>query len=87
MGGAGGRGPHISQPLWSSGKKKALDVGGPISIDCKYFWESNKKQRSCDWRGGARSALFGMLMSPKKTGVRSARAAKPYYTQNYIIDF
>jgi hypothetical protein len=24
--------------------------------------------------GGARSALFGMLMSPKKTGARSARA-------------
>ena len=26
-----GRGPHISEPLWSSGKKKALDVGGPSS--------------------------------------------------------
>jgi hypothetical protein len=26
----GGRGPHISEPLWSSGKK-ALDVGGPSS--------------------------------------------------------
>jgi hypothetical protein len=33
MGGAGGRGPHISQPPWSNGKKKALDVGGPSSID------------------------------------------------------
>jgi hypothetical protein len=32
MGGAGGRGPHISEPLWSSGKKKALDVGGPIDF-------------------------------------------------------
>jgi hypothetical protein len=31
--GGGGRGPHISQPLGSNGKKKALDVGGPSSID------------------------------------------------------
>jgi hypothetical protein len=36
--GQGGRGPHISQPLWSNGKKKALDVGGPSSIDFIYFW-------------------------------------------------
>jgi hypothetical protein len=32
-GGVGGRGLPISQPLWSSGKKKAHDVGGPSSID------------------------------------------------------
>ncbi len=31
------------------------------------------KQRSCDGRG-ARSAPFGMLNEPKKTGARSARA-------------
>jgi hypothetical protein len=31
--GWGSRGPHISQPLWSNGKTKALDVGGLSSID------------------------------------------------------
>jgi hypothetical protein len=84
MGGAGGRGPHISQPLWSSGKKKALEVGGPISIDCKYFWESNKKQRSCDWRGEARSAPFLRGNEPIKTGARSARART--HGQNPLVN-
>jgi hypothetical protein len=73
MGGAGGRGPYISQPLWSSGKKKALDVGGPSSIDCKYFWWSNKKQRNRDGRGGAQRPVW-RGNEPKKTGARSARA-------------
>jgi hypothetical protein len=36
--------------------EKALDVGGPSSIECKYFWGSNKKQQSCDRRGGGRAA-------------------------------
>jgi hypothetical protein len=64
-------------------EKKALDVGGPISTDLIYFWGSNKKQRSCDGRGGggARSAPFGVAMSPKRQ-VRAAhgraRAAKTY---------
>jgi hypothetical protein len=58
-----GKGPHISYPLCSCGKKKAFDVGGPSSIDFVYFWGSNNKQRSCDGRGGARSALLGVAMS------------------------
>ncbi len=33
-------------------KKKALDVGDPSSIDFKYFWGSNKRQRSCVGQGG-----------------------------------
>ena len=99
-------GDLIFQPLWSNGKKKAIDVGGPSSIDfiverlwcqrpiqctvlyiCKYFvyfiyfWRSNKKQRRCDGRGGARSAPFAMLMRPKRR-VRAAhgraRAAKTH---------
>ena len=38
------------------------------------FWEPMyMKQRSCDGRG-ARSAPFGMLNEPNKTGARSARA-------------
>jgi hypothetical protein len=31
--GRGGRRPHISHSLCFNGKKKALDVGGPSSID------------------------------------------------------
>ncbi len=56
------------------GKKKTLDLGGPSSTDFIYFWGSNKKQRSCDGRGGARSALFGVANELKKTGARSPRA-------------
>ncbi len=37
--------------------------GNPNSIDFIYSWGSNKKQRSCDGRGGARSAPFGVAMS------------------------
>ncbi len=70
MGGAGAR-DLIFHSL--CGKKKALDVGGPSSIDSKYFWGSNKKQRSCDGRGGARRTV-GRGSEPKKTGARSARA-------------
>jgi hypothetical protein len=54
-------------------KEKALDVGGPSSIDFVYFWGSNNKQRSCDGRGGAqRPVSCGNEL--KKTGARSARA-------------
>jgi hypothetical protein len=40
-------GDLIFQPLWSNGKKKALDVGGPSSID----WGGNELKKT-----GARSA-------------------------------
>ncbi len=63
MGGAGA-GDLIFHSL--CGKKKALDVGGPSSIDCKYFWGSNKKQRSCDGRGGAQRPVW-RGNEPKKT--------------------
>jgi hypothetical protein len=36
------------------------------SISFMYFWGLIKKQRSCDVRGGARSAPVGVLMSPKR---------------------
>ncbi len=56
----------------SRGKKKALDVGGPSSIDFVYFWGSNNKQRSCDGRGGAqRPVSCGNEL--KMMGARSAR--------------
>jgi hypothetical protein len=42
--------------MWSSGVKKAFDVGGPSWIDFIYFWGSNEKQRSCDGQGGGRAA-------------------------------
>ncbi len=76
-------GPGAGDLIFHSpcGKKKALDVGGPSAIDCKYFWGSNKKQRSCDGRGGARSSPFGELMSPKRrvrTAHGRARAAKTH---------
>ena len=50
---------------------KALHAGGPSSMDFIYFLGLNKKQRSCDGRGGARSAPCGFLMSPKRR-VRAA---------------
>jgi hypothetical protein len=37
-----------------------------------YFWRSNKKQRSCDGRGGRAAPRLGNEL--KKTGARSARA-------------
>ncbi len=60
--------------MWSSGKKKAFDVGSPSSIDFIYFWGSNEKQRSCDGRGEV-GAQRPVLRSNelKKTGARSAR--------------
>jgi hypothetical protein len=96
-------GDLIFQLLWSNGKKKALDVGGPGSIDfiaerlyCKRPVQclasskiltphsltarrvctprrSNKKQRSCNGRGGAQRPVWGSN-ELKKTGARSARA-------------
>ncbi len=70
MGGAGA-GDLIFHSL--CGKKKALDVGGPSSIDFIYFWGSNKKQRSCDGGEGAQRPDWGGN-ELKKTGARSARA-------------
>ncbi len=70
-----GAGPHISLSLWSRGKKKALDVGGPSSIDFVYFWGSNNKQRSCDGGGGAQRPV-SCDNELKKTGALSAHGAK-----------
>jgi hypothetical protein len=59
-------------------RKKLGHMAAPVhNIDLKYFvdfiyfWRSNKKQRSCDGRGGARSAPFGVAMSSKRR-VRAA---------------
>ena len=60
-------------PVERKSLKKALDVGGPSSTDLIYFWGSNKKQRSCDGRGGAQRPVW-RGNAPKKTGARSARA-------------
>jgi hypothetical protein len=38
-----------------------------------YFLGSNKKQRSCDGRGGAQRPVWH-VNDPKQTGARSARA-------------
>jgi hypothetical protein len=56
------------------GKKKALNLGGPSSIDLAYFWGSNYKQRSCDGRGGGAQRPVWCGNELKKTGARSARA-------------
>jgi hypothetical protein len=48
--GGAGAGDLIFHSL--CGPVESLDVSGPSSIDCKYFWGSNKKKRSCDGRGG-----------------------------------
>jgi hypothetical protein len=69
MGGA--KGPHISC-MWSSGVKKAFDVGGPSWIDFIYLWGPNEKQRSCEGGGGAQRPVWGGN-ELKKTGARSAR--------------
>jgi hypothetical protein len=44
---AGGKGLPISWPLWSSGKKKAHDMGGPSSSlkESIYFLESSSRGR------------------------------------------
>ena len=39
-----------------------------------YFWGSNKKQRSCDERGGGAQRPVWRVNEPEKTGARSARA-------------
>jgi hypothetical protein len=71
MGGAGA-GDLIFHSL--CGKKKALDVGGPSSIDFIYFWGSNMKSNAMGEGGGARSAPVWGNNTLKKTGARSARA-------------
>ncbi len=80
-----GRGPSVC--MWSNGKKKAFDVGGPSSIDFIYFWGSNEKQRSCDGRGGgARSALFAWQWAQKDgCAQRTGAHARPKPTSLIII--
>ena len=56
------------------GKKKALNLGGPSSIDFAYFWGSNYKQRSCDGQGGGAQRPVWCGNELKKTGARSAWA-------------
>ncbi len=43
-------------------------------VDFIYFWRSNKKQRSCDGRGGGAQRPVWGGNELKKTGARSARA-------------
>ncbi len=45
--------------------------GGQGILDFIYFWGLNKKQRSCNERGGAHSAQLGVAISPKRR-VRAA---------------
>jgi hypothetical protein len=60
--------------MWSSGVKKAFDVGGPSWIDFIYFWGRMR-------RGGRAAPYFGVAMSSKRR-VRAAhgraRAAKTH---------
>jgi len=57
--------------MWSNGKKKAFDVGGPSSIDFIYIGGLNEKLR---WvQGGAQRPVW-RGNAPKETGARSARA-------------
>ncbi len=62
-------------------EKKPLTWEAQVSIDFIYFWRLNKKQQSCDGRGGVRSAPFGVAVSSKRR-VRAAhgrtRAAKTH---------
>jgi hypothetical protein len=55
--------------------EKSLSRGRPEfdSFFFIYFQGSNKKQRSCDGRGGAQRPIW-LGNEPKKTGARSARA-------------
>jgi hypothetical protein len=78
-------GDHFYFNLWSSGKKKALEVGSPSSVDFIYFWGSNKKQQSCDGReGGGAQRHVRSGHEPKKTGAW-ARTARPKPTSlSYI---
>jgi hypothetical protein len=71
MRGAGG--PHISWPLCTCGKKKALDVGGPSSTDI--FLGVKQETAKLRWarRGGAQRPVL-RVNEPKKTDARSARA-------------
>jgi hypothetical protein len=84
IGGARGVKYYILKPQWSS--KKIYAPGGPSSgqkgsilfLDYFFILEDVAKLR---WAGGARSALFGVLMNPKRR-VRAAhgraRAAKTH---------
>ncbi len=53
--------------------EKSLSRGRPEFDSFIYFRGSNKKQRSCDGRGGAQRHVW-LGNEPKKTGARSARA-------------
>jgi hypothetical protein len=53
------------------GKKKALDVGGPSSIDFIYFWGSNKKSNAMGEGVGRAAPPFGVTISSKRR-VRAA---------------
>ncbi len=59
--------------MWSSGKKKAFDVGGPSSLVFKNFWGGIRSSEAALGGGGAqRPVLRGNEL--KMTGARSARA-------------
>ncbi len=53
-------------------RKKALDVSGPSSIDCKYFGgRIRSSEAAMGGGGGVRSTLSGVAVNP----VRRVRAA------------
>jgi hypothetical protein len=76
-----GRKCYISKTWRFSGK--IFDPGGPgsgleedlVSGNSKFIFLADEYEAAkLRWAGRARSAPFGMSMSPKKTGARSARA-------------
>jgi hypothetical protein len=71
--------------MWSSGVKKALDVGGPSWIDFIYFWGLNEKQRSCDGQRGRAAPRLGWQWAQKDgCAQRTGAHARPKPT-TYII--
>ncbi len=62
-------------------------MGGLSSTDLIYFWGSNKKQRSCDGRGGGRAAPRLAWQWAKKDGCAQCTGAhaRPKPTSNNII--
>jgi hypothetical protein len=66
------------------GKKKALDVGGPSSIDFIYFLGSNMKNNAMGEGGGARSAPVWGNNTLKKTGAHARQ--KPTSRLNMELD-
>ncbi len=68
--------------MWSNGKKRAFDVGGPSSIDFIYFWGSNEKQRSCVGRGGGAQRPVCVAMSSKRRA--RTRGQNPLVLNNNI---